>query len=81
MGENGAGNSQQVGAIAECFGLLRGLYRELFGVFIPGAITTCFFIALPVLTYVAVMGKFEDLKRIILRASGTFLLQGRAFPW
>ena len=76
MGENGAGNSQQVGAIAECFGLLRGLYRELFGVFIPGAITTCFFIALPVLTYVAVMGKFEDLKRIILSGFGNVSAAG-----
>lgn len=76
MGENGAGDSQQVGVIAECFGLLRGLYRELFGVFIPGAITTCFFMALPVLTYVEVMGKFEELKGIILSGFGNITAAG-----
>ena len=76
MANGESGNSQQVGVLTECFGLLRGLYRELFGVFIPGAITTCFFIALPVLTYVAVMGKFEDLKRIILSGFGNVSAAG-----
>ena len=76
MANGESGNSQQVGVLTECFGLLRGLYREVFGVFIPGAITTCFFIALPVLTYVAVMGKFEDLKRIILSGFGNVSAAG-----
>ena len=37
--------------IFACASLLRGMYREVFGSFVPGAITVCFFIALPMLTY------------------------------
>ena len=37
--------------LVACAGLLRGMYREVFGSFVPGAITVCFFIALPMLTY------------------------------
>lgn len=42
---------EESGFMIACMSIMRGLYREIFGVFVPGAITVCFFIALPMLTY------------------------------
>lgn len=64
--------------IVACTSLLRGLYREVFGCFVPGAITVCFFISLPMLTYYVLTPAVHfnhtvDMLRELLNGSGRAL--------
>lgn len=49
MADNQLGGDTSL--IVACTTITRGLYREIFGCFVPGAITVSFFVALPMLTY------------------------------
>lgn len=47
-------SKNSAGMASECFGFLKGFYREVFGAFVPGSITVGVFIVLPLMTLVAI---------------------------
>lgn len=50
-----------------CLDLIHGFYREVFGSFVPGAITASFFVLLPLLTYLSLSNNdiYVELKQLM----------------